>query len=363
MDGGRKHLRRASLALIAAIAALGAAAPSAAAAAGPSPAEVRDYWTISRMLAAEEPQAPSLRMRPAPDAAGSDHGAASYVPADDAPAVLRAGRPDTAGGGDSTVVRHEVTDPTAPEVRMHGKVFFTVLSGPDAGDRVCSGTVVNSRKRSVVWTAGHCVFDATARAYVSNWVFVPGFSEEGAPYGEWPAKRLKTTRGWRTGANFRFDLGAAVVAKDPQGRRLQELVGARGIGFDQPRDRSYEAYGYPTVDRSVEFPGTREYRCISANAGADAPLGSGPATMAIDCDMPAGASGGGWISGKTLLSVTSYGYVNDPARLYGPYLSKAAKALYRKAAGKQKKKKRRNGGEAGKRAGWTHELGTGAGAN
>lgn len=360
MDGGRKHLRRASLALFAAIAALGAAsAPAAAAPAGGSPAEVRDYWTMPRMLAAEQPRAPAPPAPSAADAgAAPDPGAASYVPADGAPAVLRAGRPSANGGAAGSVVRHEVTDPAASEVRMHGKVFFTVLAGPDAGDRVCSGTVVNSRKRSVVWTAGHCVFDDGA--YVSNWAFVPGFSEQGAPYGEWPARRLKTTPGWRTGANFRYDLGAAVVAKDPEGRRLQELVGARGIGFDQPRDRSYEAYGYPTVDRSVEFPGTREYRCVSANTGADAPLGPGPATMAIDCDMPAGASGGGWISGKTLLSVTSYGYINDPQRLYGPYLSKAAKALYRKVAGKRKRK-RRGGGHGGKRAGWTHTLAPGTG--
>lgn len=326
MDGGRRHLRRASLVLIAAtLAAFAAAHVALAAPAGQSPADVRDYWTTARMLAAEPPQPAATGI-----SAASGGGA-------------EAERPGAAGGAADTVVRHEVTDPAADEVRMHGKVFFTVLSGPDAGDRVCSGTVVNSRKGSLVWTAGHCVFEPDTGAFVSNWVFVPAFSADGAPYGEWPAKRLKTTQGWRTAANFRYDLGAAIVAKDPEGRRLQELVGARGIGFDQPRDQAYEAYGYPTVDRSTEFPGTREYRCLSANAGADAPLGSGPATMAIDCDMPAGASGGGWIVGRKLLSVISYGYANDPARLYGPYFAKAAKALYRKAAGKRRKRKRSGG--------------------
>lgn len=334
MDGGSRQLRRATLALIAAIATFVAGSAVAfAAPTGQRPAAVRDYWTTDRMLAAERPQLPAPSQPSFPGGPAPDPGAAGYAPVDGAPTVPR---PGAAGGAADAVVRNEVTDPAAPEVRMHGKVFFTILTGPDAGDRVCSGTVINSRKRSLVWTAGHCVFASSGGSYVSNWMFVPGFSEHGSPYGEWPAKRLKTTRGWRTSANFRYDLGAAVVAKDAEGRRLQELVGARRIGFDRPRDQSYETYGYPTIDRSTEFPGTREYRCISTNAGADAPLGSGPATLMIDCDMPAGASGGGWIVGRRLLSVTSYSYSNDPAHLYGPYLSKAAKALYRKAAGKRK---------------------------
>ncbi len=356
MDGGRKQLRRASLALITAFAALAAAsAPAAAAPTGQSPAEVRDYWTMSRMLAAEQPQAPVLAMPPARDAAALEPGAASHVPGDGAPAALRP------GAATDAVVRHEVIDPAAPEVRMHGKVFFTIPTGPDAGDRVCSGTVINSRKRSLVWTAGHCVFRTSGGSYVSNWMFVPGYSEAGAPFGEWPAKQLKTTRGWRKFANYRYDLGAAIVAKDSDGRRLQELVGARRIRFDQPRDQSYEAYGYPTIERSAEFTGTREYRCVSGNAGADAPLGSGPATLAINCDMSSGASGGGWIVGGTLLSVTSYTYDDDPAHLYGPYLSKTAKALYRKVAGKRKRRCGcgRDGGKRGRdggggRVGWTH---------
>ncbi len=59
---------------------------------------------------------------------------------------------------------------------MHGKVFFTIPSGPEAGDYVCSRTALNSRNRSVVWTAGHCVFDTDGRVFATNWVFVPGFS-------------------------------------------------------------------------------------------------------------------------------------------------------------------------------------------
>lgn len=243
------------------------------------------------------------------------------------------------------VTRQEVTVPSAQDARMHGKVFFTVPSGPDAGDYVCSGTVVNSRNRSVVWTAGHCVFDLeSGNSFATNWTFVPAYSADDEPYGEWPAKRLATTSGWKTSANIRYDLGAAVVAKNASGQRLQEVVGARGIGFDQPRDQRYLAYGYPAEQPPLEFDGSREFRCVSDNAGSDTPVGSGPPTMAIDCDMTGGASGGGWISGTTLLSVTSYDYPIELNRLYGPYMSAGAKALYKSVAGKRKKK----GGKGGK---------------
>ena len=40
--------------------------------------------------------------------------------------------------------------------RTHGKVFMTI---PGTGDFVCSGNVVRSHSHTLVWTAGHCVFD------------------------------------------------------------------------------------------------------------------------------------------------------------------------------------------------------------
>src|SRR4051794_31271873 len=55
--------------------------------------------------------------------------------------------------------------------RLNGKVFFTIGGSPF----VCSGTVVNSRNRDMVDTAGHCVSDGAGNFY-ENWVFVPAYS-------------------------------------------------------------------------------------------------------------------------------------------------------------------------------------------
>ena len=46
--------------------------------------------------------------------------------------------------------------------------------------------------------------------------------------------------------------------------------------------------------------------------------------------MTPGSSGGGWIAAGTLISVTSYSYQSEPGHLYGPYLSRTAKRLYKR---------------------------------
>jgi hypothetical protein len=245
------------------------------------------------------------------------------------------------------LISERVEDPADPSVSAHGRVFFTIPSGPYRGDYVCSGTAVNSRNRSTVWTAGHCVYELTGGGFVTNWSFVPGYESGAAPYGEWPAKRLTAPRAYQTSQNLHFDFGAAVVRTNADGQRLQTLVGARGIGFDQPRDQGYVAYGYP---KELPFDGEHEYTCTSPMERTDQFAGDGPPPMGIRCDMTAGASGGGWIVNGSILSVTSYGYTTRPFELYGPYLSSAARNVYREASGKRKKKGHKNhkGGKGNK---------------
>ena len=336
-------------ALIAILLAL--ALPGVAAASGPvelrvdqPAAEVLDYWTQARMRAAEpvpietggEPD-----LAP-PSAADPDPAAPTYVPpAAPGPAADARLLPGTAG--EPTAARRgkatPVADPGAAGIRAHGKVFFTIPKGPDADDYVCSGTAVNSRNRSVVITAGHCVFDAeTGGGKSTNFIFVPAYRDHATPYGVWAAKSLSTTRQWKKTGNLRYDLGAAVIRRN-HGRRLQSVVGARGIGFSQPRDQSYDIFGYPAME---PFDGELEYRCPSNSKGSDSPGGKGPNTIRASCNMTPGASGGGWIVGdRTLVSVTSYGYDHDPGFLYGPYLATTAKKLYKSVKGRKGKQQRR----------------------
>ncbi len=342
-----------SLALLALLAAGGSQARAAVATAraAETGGGARAYWTRARMRAAEPVDpvlAHHLKRRTGSPGGGSNP---SFV----APAGTAELRSGTVSSGHERIFssnRDEITDPAAPEFAAHGKVFFSIGRGTEAGDYVCSGTAVNSRNRSVVWTAGHCVYDyeaPTPGGFSKNFIFVPGYSEDAVgdaiePYGEWPAKRLGTTVPWKTDGNIRYDLGAAVVRTNAAGRRLQGVVGATGIGFGQPRDRSLQAFGYPAEQPPLEFTGGREFRCTGKPFGTDQPAASsGPATTGIVCDMTGGSSGGGWVAGNALpilVSVTSYGYSTETDHLYGPYLGETAKALYREVRGGKKKRRR-----------------------
>lgn len=308
---------------------------------------VRAYWTPQRMREAE-PLERSAAGPPNPAGGPIAAGRPSAVEAteigSDEEAALSAGALAEPTRRAASVNRDEIENPAAPRFRAHGKVFLTIRGGSTPGDYVCSATAMASQNRSLVWSAGHCVFDDSqgggGGGYASKFLFVPGYKDGRAPFGEWPAKRLLAPQQWRERGNYAYDLAAAVVARNGSGQRLTEVVGGRGIGFNQGRNHTYQAFGYPQGGalEPPEFTGEREFRCTSGLAGTDRP-GPGPSTSAIRCDMGGGASGGGWAVGDTVLSVTSYSYC-DPIgcerKLRGPYQGNVARRLYLEASGEAK---------------------------
>jgi hypothetical protein len=281
-----------------------------------SPAAIKAYWTRARMRSAE----PADAIAPTPL---SESGGRVAKP-------LRAKRRG---------LHHRVGKTSSYPNRTEGRVFFS-LGPPNAGDYSCSGTAVRSPGHRLVWTAGHCVYDpgVLGSGFATNWEFVPGYNEGHKPFGEWPASDLATTRQWKGtsvlgGGETAFDFGAATVA--PRGGKLlQDRIGGRRIAFNQGRNQVYTAFGYPAERPPPEFDGRHLFRCRSPYRGADNSLGP-PSPMRISCDMTAGASGGGWVAWRNghgyVASVTSYGYTNDPAHLYGPYQGNAALGLYQVA--------------------------------
>lgn len=332
-----------ALALAAALALLGAGQAGAdPVASATADAGVRAYWTPQRMRAAEPLETPTASGQPlARSATGStgDRGTPRFLGASDpgagpvAEAGATAATEDSGKRARASAGRDLVPNPADAPFRAHGKIFFTVEGGSEPGDYLCSGTSVTSNNRSVVWTAGHCVYDNLGGGFVKNWIFVPAYEDGEAPFGEWPAVELATTEQWKRSAPFKYDLGAAIVATNGAGRSLGEVVGARGIAFNQPRSNTYVALGYPAIQPPVEFDGERMFRCTSPLLANDDPGGPGPRTMQIDCDMNGGSSGGGWVAGETLLSVSSYKYFLEDDRLYGPYLADVAEELYAEVTG------------------------------
>jgi hypothetical protein len=214
-------------------------------------------------------------------------------------------------------------------LRAHGKVFFRV--GED--NYVCSGTVVNSRGRNVVLTAGHCVYNIDRSQYVDELIFIPAYdgnAPESEPFGRWAAAAVFTSRQYAEQGRLTHDIGAVVMQE-----RIQDTVGSRRIAFDlDPTRRPFTIYGYPAAP-SPPYDGKIMIGCRSQVTGRDW-LGGKPFPIAAEpCDMAGGSSGGGWITSSGYLnSVVSYGYCEPEVSqdfcgtTFGPFFTDQAKAIY-----------------------------------
>ena len=332
---GARRARAAALAA-AAVAVLAATPARAAIPSAPqatTPAEVREYWTAERMRDAIPADRLLVGVQPPSAPLGADEAGEPTVFEPQGPAPRSGPLDDLLGaGGSGPSSRATLIDnPRPAPLRTNGKVYFTM----GALDYVCSGTVITSQIKRLVVTAGHCVYSSTD-GFATNWQFVPAYDDGARPFGRWTATRLATTPQWKASEDIRYDVGMARMAK-LNGKRLERVVGARGVGFNLDPAR-YHAYGYPAED---PYDGEKLRMCNSRAQGTDESEGN-PEPRRIECDMTGGSSGGGWIVRERLVnSVVSYGYecivpipffpCNNPeeGKLFGPYFGDTVKKLYR----------------------------------
>ncbi len=218
----------------------------------------------------------------------------------------------------------EVPDPTVAPLNTHGKLFGFL---PGFGGFECSATVVDTPSRSVVMTAGHCVYEPRNGAVAKRLAFVPAYTARARPFGRWTASTSRTTREWIKHENFDYDY-ATLTMRPRRGQAIENVVGGRPLATDTAREQIYNSYGYPSNFAHAQ----RMWTCRGPYAGDDPrPIPGGPPPIGMACDMKEGASGGGWINDLgQLVSVTSFGYGKRVGFLYGPYLtSKAARLVAR----------------------------------
>lgn len=236
---------------------------------------------------------------------------------------------------------------TAPAV---GKLLFETPDGPAA----CTAAVVkdpdNPGKSNLVATAGHCVHAGAAGGWYRQLVFVPSYNntnlpiedlEEGAdladvaPSGIWWTSYVGTTQYWQDngadvgGAGAHQDFAIMMVEPEDSAvtQSLEEITGAAyEIDFDAPAVSGIgetEVIGYPVAP---PYDGQTMYSCTGdlARLSLDA---TQPVMYSAGCSMTGGSSGGPWISGDKLISVTSIGPA-DNSWLAGPRLEDDAKAVF-----------------------------------
>jgi hypothetical protein len=209
--------------------------------------------------------------------------------------------------------------------RVHGRIFGRF---PGLGDYSCSGTVITSRSRSLVATAGHCLFDAgLTNRFAAEIVFVPGYRSGEAPYEAWRATHGATTPQWVRAASLDHDV-AFLRLQRRRGLGVEQVVGSRGIGFGQPRKGRLLTYGYPVTPRK-RFDGEALIRC-SSRYGRDPIRHSRTRSVATGCDMRQGASGGAIVAQSAFaVSNVSHGHSGSRNVVFGPPYGKAVKRMYR----------------------------------
>jgi V8-like Glu-specific endopeptidase len=304
------------------------------------------YWTRSRLENAEPLSVLTLPGSPPEESGATPTAAPAASPAEapaassgEAPAVASTAALSTRAAARASAV--EGVEVTASESTVfpngaNGKVFGAYNVNGKSQPYECSGSVVDSRHGDVVLTAGHCGINRETGEVAEYLIFIPGYRERTAPYGIWTASLLVTTETWEktakkgSSANEGGDVALLTMRNNSAHESLEEVVGGSlGIAFDQPCNQVYTQLGYP-----AEAPYTGEilYSHTAAYAGADTNLFFTPEPMKIASDFTPGSSGGPWTVGPsnapTVLSLTAYGYENQPGYLYGPYFGEVARKAY-----------------------------------
>jgi hypothetical protein len=280
-----------------------------------SPAEIRAYWTPERMQAAEPVDLPQ----------------SSGSPTAAAPAPVARGRAVEIHptSGVSSFDFQPGLEATYPQ-SVHGKVFFTIPADDSHPTLLgsCSGTLVASLLKNVVFTAGHCVQDQGEPS--QNFMFVPGYRNGSEPFGEYPATTLLAPEEWIQEGDFSHDVAIAQLASP-----LELSLGARGVAFNKAPRTAYKIFGYP-AEPYPTYDGEFLIECDAPFFGLEAGISHPFSTVVYPCGMKQGSSGGGWVNPDGyVVSVVSHGYT-DPAldgQMAGPYFGEAVKRLYNQAGG------------------------------
>ena len=267
-----------------------------------------------------------------------------------------------------TVSAKEIQPPYANRAgAITGKLFFFRAGDSDSGNYyVCSGTVIKSKNRSLVWTAGHCVHDGKNGTWHEHMVFVPGFANNSgdtnidpgdlsayAPLGVFPALHVWTSPDWvktgdEHGGDLAHDYGVIEVGRNDQGQTLDDAVETTGarpvpVWFNAPNTQStaVSIKGYPAAQ---PFDGMAQWTCQLDQVQLlnVTELGPDAKEYRAGCDLTGGASGGGWFAHApgqsageySLITNTSVGSAHSssgPTWLAGPYLDAKAQVVYDKA--------------------------------
>ena len=233
--------------------------------------------------------------------------------------LVSLGKASRGGGGKTTSITGSSWTKGGKPLSATGKVFFTM----GAQTYVCSGSIVNDSKsdRSIVLTAGHCVFDNATGSFATNFIYYPAFDT--TPVTDCTISRclvatsLVAHNGFTSQSSFttqatQYDWGFASIPES----------NINGYAFNSTpftNSATSYAFGYPA---GTPYGGKDLVYC----AGPISPdTNNGGLTWGLGCNMTGGSSGGPWFAAfnstnfdGSASSVNSYKYTNNSKKMYGP---------------------------------------------
>jgi hypothetical protein len=276
--------------------------------------EVRRYWTPERMAAAT-PAQPSARRSAASGGNSVDLGAKPMrtEPSSPSPAVI-AEAARAAG-------MSRATDAEIMATVTAGHAYF--IDPIDGKEHFCSGATVNSVKRRLVVTAGHCVHNGL---WMQGFIFAPGYNN-GAPFGTWIALNLAARTDWIFNARPDADVGIAIMDNNFSGQRIVDVVGGNGLAWNQPLGQRVDVFSYPNA-RPTQLV------CVGpTDEGVD--IGTiGMAPCPINGEAARGASGGpmlleyGLLGRGYVASVIANTFDPRPNEVFGPFFENINAGLF-----------------------------------
>jgi len=267
-----------------------------------SAADAEAYWTPERMANAIPAQAPAtVKASSAPRPSG------------------RAGSID--GAAPSVKVETEQAQGigiAVNESQTVGKVFFT--NPANGGNYVCSGATLNSGKKRLVSTAGHCVHGGAGGQWMRNWVFVPRYRNGVRPFGTWSAYQLTARTAWTNSSNSDEDMGMVIMSG-----QIVNTVGGNGLRWNYGYSVAVTILGYPA---GAPYTGELQYFCQGTTWNGHAQQ------VRATCGMTGGSSGGPWL--QEYNDQNGLGYINSVVshrhsnanQMDGPYFDNDIKSLY-----------------------------------
>lgn len=274
-----------------------------------------DFWTADRMQAAKEP---TFTVPPA----GPNTGRSASVPTGP-PVVVSAQSPDV-GSPTSRVLRAN-----GRQVLTNGRVFWACGNGLSS----CSASVIPSSSGDLIVTAAHCVFDTNTLRWLTNcnWIFVPGYVNGTAPYGQWAAREAAVLNAWaRFSPDYNYDV-AFVALSRLNSRRISQVTGTQQLGFNQARNQLSYSFGYPV---NLERGEVLQF-CSGVPAASRYTAGGYRGQGLSNCLMTGGCSGGPWLQRFNVstgigitYSVNSFTYSLAPNTINGPMFDSNVQNLW-----------------------------------